>query len=61
VPVRTERAGWQYAHWLVAHATERGVKRVGFGGNEWTAESGSWTRASAEATPGTVVVADVYA
>jgi hypothetical protein len=61
VPVRNEKAGWQYAHWLVAHATERGVKRVSFGGNEWTAESGTWTQGSAEATPGTVVVADVHA
>jgi len=61
VAVRTEKSGWQYAHWLVAHATERGVKRVSFGANEWTAESGTWTRASAEASPGTVVVADVHA
>jgi hypothetical protein len=60
VSVRTQKTGWQYAHWLVAHATERGVKRVSFGGNEWTAESGTWTKASAEATPGTVVVADVH-
>jgi hypothetical protein len=61
VPVRTEKAGWQYAHWLVAHASERGVKRVSFGGKEWTAESGKWMRASGQATPGTVVVADVHA
>jgi hypothetical protein len=60
VPVRTEKSGWQYAHWLVAHATERGVKRVSFGGNEWTAESGTWTRASADTAPGTVVTADVH-
>jgi hypothetical protein len=61
VPVRSEKSGWQYAHWLVAHATERGVKRVSFGNSEWTAESGSWTKASTEATPGTVVLADVHA
>jgi hypothetical protein len=61
VPVRSEKSGWQYAHWLVAYATERGVTRVSFGGNEWTAESGTWTRASAETAPGTVVVADVQA
>ena len=61
VSVRTEKSGWQYAHWLVAHATERGVKQVTFGGNQWTAESGTWTRASTQAAPGTVVVADVHA
>lgn len=61
VPVKTEKAGWQYAHWLVAHATERGVRQVTFGANQWTAESGTWTKASAPATPGTVVVADVHA
>jgi hypothetical protein len=61
VSVKTEKSGWQYAHWLVAHATERGVRQVTFGANQWTAESGTWTKASAQATPGTVVVADVHA
>jgi hypothetical protein len=61
VSVKTEKSGWQYAHWLVAHATERGVKQVTFGSNQWTAESGTWTKTSAAATPGTVVVADVHA
>jgi hypothetical protein len=61
VTVKNEKSGWQYAHWLVAHATERGVTQVTFGANQWTAESGTWTRASAESAPGTVVVADVHA
>jgi hypothetical protein len=60
VTVRNETAGWQYAHWLVAHATDRGVKRVIFGGSAWTADSGTWAKGSAEAAPGTVVLAEVH-
>jgi hypothetical protein len=40
--VRDPQAGWQYAHWLVAHAEDQGVKRVRFAGLEWTATSGAW-------------------
>jgi hypothetical protein len=39
-----ERAGWRYAHWLVSHAKEHGVKRVAFDGREWTARRGTWKR-----------------
>jgi hypothetical protein len=39
---RDSRAGWQYAHWLVAHAEDHGIKRVRFGDREWTAKSGAW-------------------
>jgi hypothetical protein len=39
---RTARAGWQFAHWLVAHAEQRGIRRVQFGDREWTAKGGSW-------------------
>jgi hypothetical protein len=39
------RTGWRYAHWLVAHAAERGVIRVRFADLEWTAAAGTWTSA----------------
>jgi hypothetical protein len=63
VPVRSEQAGWQYAHWLVAHATDRGVRRVSFGGSRWSADSGTWSTAgtSGPAASTTVVVAEVHA
>jgi hypothetical protein len=59
VPAKTEQNGWQYAHWLVAHATDRGIKRVTFGGRQWSSESGSWAGGDGTAT-GTVVVAEVH-
>jgi hypothetical protein len=60
VAVRSEKAGWQYAHWLVAHATERGVKRVSFGAYQWNAEAGSWSTAGGATSAATVVVAEVH-
>ncbi|MER7165277.1 hypothetical protein ABT336_04250 [Micromonospora sp. NPDC000207] len=42
VPAGDERDGWRYAHWLVAHANDHGVKRVRFAGLEWTAKQGGW-------------------
>jgi hypothetical protein len=36
--------GWAISSWLVAHATRFGIDRVSFGGQVWTAASGSWTR-----------------
>jgi hypothetical protein len=36
-------AGWRYAHWLVAHAADRGVTRVRFADLEWTAAEGGWS------------------
>jgi hypothetical protein len=57
------RAGWQYAHWLVAHAAEHGVKRVSFGAQEWTAEGGHWRKLDGDATTKPAperVVAEVY-
>jgi len=50
-------AGWQYAHWLVAHSAARGVSRVHYSDQEWTAASGVWAKASA---PASEVVAEVY-
>ena len=60
--VPDNRAGWQYAHWLVAHAQGTGVMRVRFGSQQWTAKSGAWGRAGDPETPapGETVVAEVY-
>jgi hypothetical protein len=57
VPAATAANGWQYAHWIVAHAAERGVQRVHYADQEWTAESGQWRKAAA---PAVDVVAEVY-
>ncbi|WP_207232521.1 hypothetical protein [Micromonospora kangleipakensis] len=55
------RNGWRYAHWLVSHADDHGVKRVRFGGLEWTAEQGTWAKvANGRAAP-TQVLAEVFA
>jgi hypothetical protein len=63
VTVRDGKAGWQYAHWLVAHATDLGVRKVRFADQEWHAEPGSWARSSATPTAagGNTVVAEVLA
>ncbi|HEX6501432.1 MAG TPA: hypothetical protein VF054_20730 [Micromonosporaceae bacterium] len=60
--VGEDRVGWQYAHWLVAHAQEQGIKRVRFGDREWTARGGAWTRVtpSDPRAAGERVVAEVY-
>ena len=61
--VRDPKAGWQYAHWLVAHAEERGVKRVRFGDRQWTAKNGTWERVTdtSGAGNGERVLAEVFA
>jgi hypothetical protein len=53
VPADDERTGWRYAHWLVAHAAERGVRRVQFAGLEWTAPAGTWSPAAGPGGSGT--------
>lgn len=60
--VRDQRAGWQYAHWLVAHAQQHGIRSVRFADREWTAKRGAWQQATRDPTPGTGerVVAEVY-
>jgi hypothetical protein len=58
--VQDARVGWQYAHWLVAYAEQRGVKRVRFSDREWTAKGGSWTRVTANPEDGGRVIAEVY-
>ncbi|MEH1011890.1 hypothetical protein V6U90_02025 [Micromonospora sp. CPCC 206060] len=60
VPVSDNRAGWRYAHWLVSHADDHGVKRVRFGDLEWTAADGDWTRVSGSGSVASVV-AEVFA
>jgi hypothetical protein len=55
------RAGWRYAHWLVSHAADRGVKRVRFGDLEWTADRGVWTSVAAnQVSASGQVVAEVF-
>jgi hypothetical protein len=49
VTVRNGKTGWQYAHWLVAYATESGVRRVRFGDQEWSSTAGTWARTSGDA------------
>jgi hypothetical protein len=63
--VKESKTGWQYAHWLVAHAQEHGVKRVVYADMQWTAAGGQWThvteRGGIDAGPaGERVVAEVY-
>ncbi len=50
VSAGTERAGWQFAHWLVAHSAGQGVARVQFGGQEWSADNGKWRRITDDST-----------
>jgi hypothetical protein len=58
------RSGWQFAHWIVAHSGDTGVERVRFGGQEWSADSGTWSGVEdTDVTAGGVgerVVAEVY-
>jgi hypothetical protein len=66
--VASPRAGWQYAHWLVAHAADQGIKSVSFGARRWTAKAGTWggapsggTGTDSMASVGAQVTAEVYA
>nr|WP_281900590.1 hypothetical protein [Phytohabitans aurantiacus] len=60
VPAGSPQAGWRYAHWLVSHATDHGVKRVRFGDLEWTADEGNWSRIDASSAETGQVIAEVY-
>jgi hypothetical protein len=63
VAARDDRSGWQYAHWLVAHAPTSGVRRVRYGDHAWNASDGAWTRATADPAPpapGNTVLAEMY-
>ena len=61
------QAGWQYAHWLVAHASDSGVERVQFGNLAWTAAKGVWGSIPRSQAPAlssvaaSTVIAQVYA
>jgi hypothetical protein len=59
VPAPDAQSGWRYAHWLVSHATGNGVKRVAFGGLQWSADEGSWSRIEGGGG-GDRVVAEVF-
>jgi hypothetical protein len=59
--VRDSQHGWQFAHWLVAHAAEHGVATVRYDTLQWTAKGGAWTKASPDARTPERVVAEVYA
>ncbi|GAA2706739.1 hypothetical protein GCM10010429_17820 [Micromonospora olivasterospora] len=61
VPAGDQRVGWRYAHWLVSHASDHGVKSVRFGGLEWTARGGTWGRASEASAATGQVLAEVFA
>jgi hypothetical protein len=59
VAANTETAGWQLAHWLVAHSDAKSVARVRFGDREWNADAGVW-RDITDGTATERVVAEVY-
>jgi hypothetical protein len=65
VAVGSAKSGWQYAYWLVAHASVSGVQRVEFGQQAWSASDGAWRTVARSAVPaslsGSAVVAQVYA
>ena len=61
VSASDSRNGWRYAHWLVSHADDHGVKRVRFGGLEWTAEQGTWAKVADGRPAPTQVLAEVFA
>jgi len=60
VPASDARSGWRYAHWLVSHATDHGVKRVSFAELEWTAENGDWAPTSGTTPALGTVAAEVF-
>jgi hypothetical protein len=59
--VADDQAGWQYAHWLVAHAQDSGIMRISFGNQQWTAKAGNWTTADPTGpAAGETVIAQVF-
>jgi hypothetical protein len=54
------RAGWQVAHWLVAHSSVHGVEKVTFGDQSWDADSGKWLHVIANPDDAGRIVAVVY-
>ncbi|GAA1375030.1 hypothetical protein [Catellatospora chokoriensis] len=45
VPAANSKAGWQFAHWLVAHAPLTGVTRVTYADQQWSAGDSVWSSA----------------
>jgi hypothetical protein len=43
--------GWRYAHWLVSHASDKGLERVRFADLEWHAPDGRWQRVASGGSP----------
>jgi hypothetical protein len=58
VTVGDARAGWQYAHWLVAHAAGQGIHKVRYGDQVWTTKATTWTKATTPPTDR--VIAEVF-
>ncbi|QDY10131.1 hypothetical protein FJK98_25695 [Micromonospora sp. HM134] len=61
VPAADARDGWRYAHWLVSHAPDHGVKRVRFDGLEWNADNGRWAKVADGRATEPRVLAEVFA
>ncbi|WP_422773708.1 hypothetical protein ACN28C_12905 [Plantactinospora sp. WMMC1484] len=61
VPTTDPRVGWRYAHWLVSHADDHGVKAVRFGDLQWTADGGAWSQVEDVTPTPHQVVAEVFA
>lgn len=61
VAVTSVTSGWQYAHWLVSHASDTGLERVRFGNVEWNASAGKWQPVTAGSGIDTrKVIAEVF-
>lgn len=60
VPTTDVRAGWRYAHWLVSHAADHGVRRVRYADRQWTAEHGRWQPVRTAESSSDQVIAEVY-
>lgn len=61
VAVTDRKAGWRYAHWLVAHARNNGLERVRFADLEWQATNGKWQPVTGDRVAGERrVVAEVF-
>jgi hypothetical protein len=58
VTVSDTRTGWQYAHWLVAHAADQGIQRVRYADEVWTPSSTTWSKTTGP--PTTRVIAEVF-
>lgn len=61
VSAADSQAGWRYAHWLVSHAGDHGVKRVRYGDLQWTSGDAGWSTADSDDPAAGQVVAEVFA